>query len=89
MKLIEFIKEIHAFHYLTKEDFDWCIHFITQGGNTLKSYEEFHKVVLDEDGFYRVKSRRIAMMHRMNIGVIVGEVMLYRKILFWWLYWYG
>ncbi|WP_026776465.1 ligase-associated DNA damage response DEXH box helicase [Polaribacter sp. Hel_I_88] len=76
----EFIKEIHAFHYLTKEDFDWCIHFITQGGNTLKSYEEFHKVVLDEeDGLYKVKSRRIAMMHRMNIGVIVGEVMLYVK----------
>jgi ATP-dependent Lhr-like helicase len=73
----QFIKEIHAFHYLTKEDFDWCIHFITQGGNTLKSYEEFHKVVLDEeDGLYKVKSRRIAMMHRMNIGVIVGEVML-------------
>ena len=69
----------HAFQWLTPEEFDWCIHFITQGGNTLKAYEEFHKVVLDEDGFYRVKSRRIAMMHRMNIGVIVGEVMLYVK----------
>jgi len=74
-----FIKQIHAFHYLTKEEFDWCIHFITQGGNTLKSYEEFHKVVLEEDGFYRVKSRRIAMNHRMNIGVIVSEVILFVK----------
>ncbi|EAQ43081.1 DEAD/DEAH box helicase [Polaribacter sp. MED152] len=74
-----FIKQIHAFHYLTKEEFDWCIHFITQGGNTLNSYEEFHKVVLEDDGFYRVKSRRIAMNHRMNIGVIVGEVMLFVK----------
>ena len=73
------VKEIHAFHYLTREEFDWCIHFITQGGNTLNSYEEFHKVVLDDDGIYRVKSRRIAMMHRMNIGVIVGEVMLFVK----------
>ena len=74
-----FIKQIHAFHYITKEEFDWCIHFITHGGNTLKSYEEFHKVILDDDGFYRVKSRRIAMMHRMNIGVIVSEVMLFVK----------
>lgn len=73
------IKEIHAFQFLTKEEFNWCIHFITQGGNTLKAYEEFHKVVIDEDGFYRVKSRRIAMLHRMNIGVIVGEVMLFVK----------
>ena len=78
-KTFEVIKQIHAFHYLTKEEFDWCIHFINKGGNTLNAYEEFHKVVLDEDGFYRVKSRRIAMMHRMNIGVIVGEVMLYVK----------
>ena len=75
----EFVKQIHAFHFLSKEEFDWCIHFITQGGNTLKSYEEFHKVVLDDDGFYRVKSRRIAMNHRMNIGVIVSEVMLFVK----------
>jgi len=74
-----FIKQINAFHYLTKEEFDWCIHFITQGGNTLNSYEEFHKVVLEDDGFYRVRSRRIAMNHRMNIGVIVGEVMLFVK----------
>ncbi len=76
----ELVKEIHAFHYLTKEEFDWCIHFITKGGNTLKAYEEFHKVILDEeDGLYKVKSRRIAMNHRMNIGVIVSEVMLYVK----------
>ncbi|MHB0753646.1 ligase-associated DNA damage response DEXH box helicase [Polaribacter sp. M15] len=75
----ELIQEIHAFQYITKKEFDWCLHFITQGGNTLKAYEEFHKVILDDDEYYRVKSRRIAMMHRMNIGVIVGEVMLYVK----------
>ncbi|WP_439129536.1 ligase-associated DNA damage response DEXH box helicase [Polaribacter sp.] len=75
----QLVKEIHAFHYLTKEEFNWCIHFITKGGNTLNAYEEFHKVVLDDDGFYRVKSRRIAMMHRMNIGVIVSEAMLMVK----------
>lgn len=75
----ELIKKVHAFHFLTEEEFYWCIHFITKGGTTLSSYEEFHKVVLDEDDFYRVKSRRIAMLHRMNIGVIVGEVMLFVK----------
>ncbi|WP_299015895.1 ligase-associated DNA damage response DEXH box helicase [uncultured Polaribacter sp.] len=76
----EMLQEIHAFHYLTLEEFNWCIHFITKGGKTLHAYEEFHKVVLDEeDGLYKVKSRRIAMMHRMNIGVIVSEVMLYVK----------
>ena len=73
------IKQTHAFHYLSEEEFNWCIHFITVGGKTLNSYQEFHKVVLDVDGIYKVKSRRIAMLHRMNIGVIVGEVMLMVK----------
>lgn len=73
------IQRTHAFSYLTKEEFQWAIQFITQGGNTLKSYEEFHKVVLDEDDIYRVKSRRISMLHRMNIGVIVSDAMLMVK----------
>ncbi len=68
------IQQVHAFHYLTKEDWQWCLHFITKGGKTLNSYEEFHKVLLEDDGIYRVKSRRISMLHRMNIGAIVSEV---------------
>lgn len=75
----DLIQQTHAFSYLTEEEFNWAIQFITQGGNTLKSYEEFHKVVLDEDNVYRVKSRRISMLHRMNIGVIVSDAMLMVK----------
>lgn len=70
------VKQTHAFQYLTKDDLQWCLHFITKGGKTLHSYEEFHKVILDEDGTYKVKSRRISMLHRMNIGAIVSEVNL-------------
>jgi len=75
----EFLQKTHVFSYLTQDEFNWAINFITQGGNTLKSYEEFHKVILEEDGFYRVKSRRISMLHRMNIGVIVSDAMLMVK----------
>jgi ATP-dependent Lhr-like helicase len=75
----ELLHQTHAFSYLTDEELQWAIQFITQGGNTLKSYEEFHKVVLDDDGVYRVKSRRISMLHRMNIGVIVSDAMLMVK----------
>lgn len=70
------VKQTHAFQYLTKDDWQWCLHFITKGGKTLHSYEEFHKVILDEDGTLKVKSRRISMLHRMNIGAIVSEVNL-------------
>lgn len=70
------VKQTYAFQYLTEADFAWAIQFITQGGSTLKSYEEFHKVIKDDDGIYRVKNRRISMLHRMNVGVIVSDAML-------------
>ncbi|MFK7834495.1 MAG: ligase-associated DNA damage response DEXH box helicase [Winogradskyella sp.] len=72
-ELYQRIKEVHSFHYITEDDWQWCLHFITKGGKTLHSYEEFHKVILDDDGLYKVKSRRISMLHRMNIGAIVSE----------------
>ncbi len=73
-ELFQRVQQIHAFQYLTEDDWQWCLHFITKGGKTLNSYEEFHKVILDKDGLYKVKSRRISMLHRMNIGAIVSEV---------------
>ena len=48
--------------------------FITVGGK-LKNYEEYHKVAIEND-LYKVTSRRIAMLHRMNIGAIVSDSML-------------
>ncbi|MEZ4803143.1 MAG: ligase-associated DNA damage response DEXH box helicase [Gelidibacter sp.] len=75
-QLFQDISKVHAFHYMTEEDWQWALKFITEGGNTLKSYEEYHKVVKDDDGLYKVKSRRISMLHRMNIGAIVGDAML-------------
>ncbi|MFP4845947.1 ligase-associated DNA damage response DEXH box helicase [Winogradskyella sp. PE311] len=80
IKLFKQIKETHAFNYITEADWHWCLHFITKGGKILHNYEEFHKVELDEeDGLFKVKSRRISMLHRMNIGAIVSEVNLMVK----------
>lgn len=75
------LKQTHAYSYLTEDEFNWALLFITQGGTTLKSYEEFHKVIKDEENIYRVKSRRISMLHRMNIGVIVSDSMLRVKFI--------
>lgn len=68
------IKQTNAFNQMTEEEWRWMLTFITVGGS-LKNYEEYHKVVV-EDGLYKVKSRRIAMLHRMNIGAIVSDSML-------------
>lgn len=68
------ITQTNAFKDLSQEEWNWVLTFITVGGK-LKNYEEYHKVVI-ENGLYKVTSRRIAMLHRMNIGAIVSDSML-------------
>ncbi len=75
------IKETFAFREMNEEEWKGIIDFLTIGGKALRSYEEFHKVVIDETGLYKVTSRRIAMLHRMNMGVIVSDAMLKVKFI--------
>ncbi|QTV07099.1 ligase-associated DNA damage response DEXH box helicase [Faecalibacter bovis] len=75
------IKKTFAFSELTEDEWKWCIYFITQGGKTGENYEDFHKVVQNENGLLVVEKRKIAMLHRMNIGAIVSEAMLRVKFM--------
>ncbi len=68
------INKTNAFKQMTREEWQWMLTFITVGGK-LRNYEEYHKVVI-ENGLYKVTSRRIAMLHRMNIGAIVSDSMM-------------
>lgn len=78
--LYSIIKYTHAFQYLTDEDWKWCVTFITKGGKLGENYEEFHRVTVADEK-YVVTNRRIAMLHRMNIGVIASDAMLRVKFL--------
>jgi ATP-dependent Lhr-like helicase len=69
-----------SFRQLTKDEMDWMMDFVTKGGNSLGSYEDFLKIVLDDDGLYRVKNKRIAMKHRLSMGTIVSDPMLKVKL---------
>jgi ATP-dependent Lhr-like helicase len=75
------IKQTHAFRELLPQEWKWIMQFITTGGDSLTAYNEFKKVNKDEDGIWRVKSRQIAMRHRLHIGTIVSDAMLKVKYL--------
>lgn len=74
-ELFQRIKKTFAFSEITPEEWQSVLQFITVGGGALKNYQEYHKVII-ENGIYKVTQRRIAMLHRMNIGVIVSDAML-------------
>jgi len=69
------INKTFTFKDLEKVDFDWCCNFLIHGGNTLKEYDEFQKVVL-VNGKYVVTNKRIAYRHRMSIGTIVSDPLI-------------
>jgi ATP-dependent helicase Lhr and Lhr-like helicase len=74
------IKATHCYAELTEEEWNDILYFITSGGNALQQYDEYKKVEV-EDGIYKIKSRRIAMRHRLHIGTIVSDPMMKVKYL--------
>jgi ATP-dependent Lhr-like helicase len=70
------IKSTFCFQALTQEQWQWCLDFITTGGESLKTYDEYKKVEIEEDGKFKVNHRGIAMRHRLQIGTIVSDAVL-------------
>ena len=80
-ELYNIVADTHAFKYMEQEEWQWCMYFITAGGKIGKRYEEFHKVIQNEEGLWVIKNRRLALLHRLNIGAIVGDAMMRVKFL--------
>ena len=78
--LFEIVKSTFSFSTITESEFQWVLAFITQGGESLQSYEEFSKVEIQEDGLYKVTDRKTAMRHRLSMGTIVSDPMLKVKL---------
>jgi len=74
------IKSTYCYKELTEEEWTDVLYFITSGGNALQQYDEYKKVEV-ENGVYKIKSRRIALRHRLHIGTIVSDPMLKVKYL--------
>jgi ATP-dependent Lhr-like helicase len=71
--LYDEVCEATGYANLTREDFDWTLALVERGGGTLRAYPEFCKITPDESGLYRMPSRRLAQLHRFNVGTIAGD----------------
>ncbi|MGN8226226.1 ligase-associated DNA damage response DEXH box helicase [Gracilimonas sp. BCB1] len=70
------VKNTFAYQTLSEKEWRDILQFITAGGKSLSRYNEYSKVEIDEDGLYKVTSRKIARRHRMSIGTIASDAML-------------
>ncbi len=69
------VKSTFSFAGLSDEQWQQVLTFITTGGQSLVQYDEFSRVKKVADTF-AIADRRKAMQHRLQIGTIVGDVML-------------
>ncbi|MBA4745607.1 MAG: ligase-associated DNA damage response DEXH box helicase [Muricauda sp.] len=67
------IKQTFCYQAITGEQWQWLLNFLVMGSQSLKSYDEYKKVEIEEDGKFKVNSRAVAMRHRFQIGTIVGD----------------
>jgi ATP-dependent helicase Lhr and Lhr-like helicase len=79
-ELFDEVKATHCYKYLTVDEWQQLLYFITSGGNALKQYDEFKKIEIHEN-IFRITNRRTAMRHRLHIGTIVSESMMKVKFL--------
>lgn len=67
------IKSTFCYQAISKEQWQWLLNFLVMGSQSLKTYDEYQKVVVEADGKFKVTNRGIAMRHRFQIGTIVGD----------------
>ena len=70
------VKRAWPYRFLSRENFDKAIDFISTGGYALRSYEQYAKLKTDHEGNLRLAHPRIAQAYRMNVGTIVEAEML-------------
>jgi ATP-dependent Lhr-like helicase len=58
---------------LSRADFDSVIEYLAGGGKVLGPYGSYGKILLGDDGAFRVASRKVAQSYYMNIGTISDE----------------
>ncbi len=71
-EIYEEVIQTYNYRNLSAAHWEWVLRFITLGGDSLQSYEEYKKVEII-DGLYKVQSRRVAMLHRLSIGTIIAD----------------
>ena len=68
----EEVRTTHAYRNLTDQEWAWSLDFVRRGGETLKVYPQYARVV-EEGGRFTVASQKIARNHRMSIGTITSD----------------
>ncbi len=78
--LFDEVRSTVSYRDLSRVEFEWCLELVEHGGATLRAYPEQHRVVAKE-GRHVVASRRLAAIHRLNIGTITSDATIALRLI--------
>ncbi len=74
-ELLREVRTTRSYSELTDEEWEWTLHFVGTGGESLTAYPEYARLEL-ENGRYVLTNRELARRHRMSIGTIVSDAQI-------------
>jgi len=72
-ELYEEVCTTAAYQDLSRENWQWALNFVAQGGTSLAAYPDYRRALPDAEGVWKVPDARLARRHRVNIGTIVSD----------------
>jgi len=66
------VRHAGPYRALTRADFDDCLDFCATGGYALRAYDQWRRLMQNEDDSWRLRDPRSANRIRMNAGTIVA-----------------
>jgi len=78
-ELFQVVKNTHCFKHLEYKEFLELHQFTAMGGKALNAYPDFNRFK-EEDGVFRIADKKLALRHRLNVGVIPSDAMMHVKL---------
>jgi ATP-dependent Lhr-like helicase len=71
-KIYPVVTSSFCFQTLDQERWQWILNFLIRGSQSLEQYDEYKKLIIDENGFLKAANKTIALRHRLSMGTIVS-----------------
>ncbi len=71
-ELLHEVRTTYSYRELADDEWRWTLDFVARGGEALRAYPEYAKLV-EDGGVYTVEDTQIARRHRMSVGTLVSD----------------
>ena len=71
-KIYAAVTSSFCFHALDQERWQWILNFLIRGSQSLQQYDEYKKLIPDENGLLKAANKNITLRHRLSMGTIVS-----------------